>query len=496
MEIGLFRIKKVLSFFVLLALCTNVKGGNFVAYSTANVYDIPGDTSYLEVDFKVPATSLKFMLEDLQGYDAKLKIYIGIYQNNNAVYADKYIITSPKIDSKLDLNFNILDAKRIKLPPGTYALELFFQDANDTSQHAFIRKEIIVPPVNNDIHFSDIEMLDSAYPAKEKGVFTRFNYNLLPAIVNFIPVYNNTLFFYTEIYNSQPYAKNGLVQVHYSIVASNNADINRETDSFVHTYSHIKTKAAAKAIYLFDGIDIKNLPSGEYFLQLQIFNDSQRVIASRVMPFIRRGKKSGALDAFSALHLAAHSFIDSLGYKNIANYYPYLYSVETMDENDEFARLKSKGDTLGIKAWFYKFWQVRAPQNPYQAYKDYDRLLAYSQEKYKSPISPGYKTDMGRVCLRYGIPDHIASAEEKPAAYAYQIWRYSYTKGQVNIHFVFYNPTSSPNDFVLLHSDATGEIANPGWKTLIYRRTSANDDLDHETMPKGLGKELDQKMAE
>ncbi len=486
----MLRLKVIVSFFAFLAIYGSMQAGGFVAYSTAKIFDIHGDTSYLEVDIKVPANSLKFSLANMKGYSAKIKIYIGIYQNDKVVYADKYILNSPIIENKLNNNFNILDARRVKLSPGDYSLELFLQDANDTSQHAFMRKNITMPSPNNDIHFSDIIMLDSVYPAKESGVFTRLNYDMLPAVLDFIPPQSNNLFFYTEIYNSQLYAKNDMVQVHYSILANNKPGLSEAADSFIHTYSHVKTKSAGNVVYLFDGIDVKNLPSGEYFLQLQVLNDSQKVIAYQIMPFVRR--KNGAL----CVSNLSHSFVDSLGYKYITDYYKYLYADETTDENDDYYRLQSKKDTSGVKAWFYQYWNVRNPQNPYQAYKDYNKLVAYCQENCKSPISPGYKSDMGRICLRYGIPDHVVNSEQEPVAYEYQIWRYDFARRQTNIHFVFYNPSQVPYDYVLLNSDAIGESKNPKWKEFIYRRTNTDTDLDHDTMPKGVGNQLDNLMKE
>jgi len=486
----MLRLRSIFSIFALFAICGSVQAGGFVAYSTAKVFDIPGDTAYLEVDIKVPANSLKFLLSNLKDYSAKINVYIGIYQNDKAVYADKYILNSPAVENKLNNNFNILDAKRVKLLPGAYSLELFLQDGNDTTQHAFMRKAIAMPSPNNNIHFSDIVMLDSVYPAKENSVFTRFNYNLLPAVLDFIPPQSNNLFFYTEIYNSLSYTKNGMVQVRYSIMANNKPGINEAADSFIHAYNHIKTKSAGDVIYLFDGIDVKNLPSGEYFLQLQVLNDSQKVIAYQIMPFVRRN--NGMLNARNL----SHSFVDSLGYKYIIDYYKYLYADETADENDGYYLLQAKKDTIGIKAWFYQYWKTRNPQSPYQAYKDYNKLVAYCQENFKSPVSPGYKSDMGRICLRYGIPDHIVTSEQEPVAYEYQIWRYDFARRQTNIHFVFYNPTQVPYDYVLLNSDAIGESKNPKWKEFIYRRTNTDTDLDHDTMPKGVGNQLDNLMKE
>ena len=483
----MLRVKTILFLFAMLFASVSLKAGGFVAYSMASIFDVPGDTSYLELDFKVPASSLKFTLADIEKYTAKLNVYIGIYHDDKAVYADKYILTSPALENKTHINFNILDAKRIKLLPGNYILELFLQDGNDTSQHAFVRKEVQMPLLKSNIHFSDIIMLDTVYQSSEAGVFTRFNYNMLPAVVNLVPASGNNLFFYTEIYNSQLVAKNGLVQIHYSIK-------NNKSDSIIRKYTRIKTKTAAPVIYLFDGIDVKSLPSGEYFLKLEILDDSQKVIASQVMPFIRWKKLELIANDYS--HMPANAFVDSLKFKYVTDFYKYLYAIEKMDEYDKFSSLQSKNDSVGIKVWFYKFWVARDPYNPYKAYIDYKKLVEYCQENYKSPVGPGYKTDRGRICLRYGVPDHVVSSEDEPSAYQYQIWRYNDALNQSNIHFVFYNPTQMPNDFVLLNSDAIGETHNPLWKKFIYKRTTTNTNMNQNVIPKNFGDQLDMRMAE
>jgi hypothetical protein len=40
---------------------------------------------------------------------------------------------------------------------------------------------------------------------------------------------------------------------------------------------------------------------------------------------------------------------------------------------------------------------------------------------------------------------------------------------------VFYNPSLSPGDYVLLHSTAIGERSNPSWLRELYRDAPANE---------------------
>ena len=78
--------------------------------------------------------------------------------------------------------------------------------------------------------------------------------------------------------------------------------------------------------------------------------------------------------------------------------------------------------------------------------------------------------------MKYGQPDDTQRQEEEPSAPPYEVWvYYDFPQThQSNVKFIFYNPSLAPGDFVLLHSNAIGEINNPNWQAELYRDANEN----------------------
>ena len=64
---------------------------------------------------------------------------------------------------------------------------------------------------------------------------------------------------------------------------------------------------------------------------------------------------------------------------------------------------------------------------------------------------------------------------------------------QKNVKFLFYNPTLAGEDFMLLHSNARGEINNPRWERELYKRNAGeqfegDNYHDASSMQRNLGR--------
>jgi GWxTD domain-containing protein len=158
----------------------------------------------------------------------------------------------------------------------------------------------------------------------------------------------------------------------------------------------------------------------------------------------------------------------------------WLKEVDTLvtsAERDAWDKLKTNEER---EQFIGEFWRRRDPdpdteENEYR--EAYYERLAYVNEHFASGI-PGYKTDRGRIYLKYGKPDEI---ESHPAGGAYQRqfhegggstsvypferWWYRHLPGRSDIDIEFIDPTGSGeyriarNPFekeALLHVPGTG----------------------------------------
>ncbi|MCK6692904.1 MAG: GWxTD domain-containing protein [Thermoanaerobaculia bacterium] len=134
------------------------------------------------------------------------------------------------------------------------------------------------------------------------------------------------------------------------------------------------------------------------------------------------------------------------------------------------------------------------PNNPEMAYLKYMEVAGAADKQFFSGFRRGFETDRGRIFMRYGRPDDLVHVEDDPSAPPYEVWvYYNFPKTrQKNVKFLFYNPSLAGEDFILLHSNARGEINNPRWERDLYKR-AAGEEYDgnyHDatTMKRNLGR--------
>lgn len=128
--------------------------------------------------------------------------------------------------------------------------------------------------------------------------------------------------------------------------------------------------------------------------------------------------------------------------------------IITDQERQAFKRLSNDEER---DQFVEQFWLRRDPtpdteENEYK--EEHYRRLAYANEHFASGI-PGWKTDRGRMYIRYGAPDEIephpaGGSYQRPieegggqiTAYPFEIWRYRHIEGiDTNIQIEFVDPT-------------------------------------------------------
>jgi GWxTD domain-containing protein len=105
-----------------------------------------------------------------------------------------------------------------------------------------------------------------------------------------------------------------------------------------------------------------------------------------------------------------------------------------------------------------EFWRLRDPdpdteENEYR--EAYFERLAYANEHFSSGL-PGYKTDRGRIYLKYGKPDEVEAHPSggsyqresyegggSTSTYPFERWWYRHLPGHADVEFEFIDPTGS-----------------------------------------------------
>jgi GWxTD domain-containing protein len=144
-----------------------------------------------------------------------------------------------------------------------------------------------------------------------------------------------------------------------------------------------------------------------------------------------------------------------------------------------------------LKNFIISFWLDHATTNPKEEWLAYRNLVHQVNKEFGNSAQKGYDTDRGMVYLRYGPPNQTVIRENEPSSYPYIIWQYYTHPKQSNAMYVFYDPSLTYRDYVLLHCNVRGEKNNPRWKVILQSRNTPNNDTDQEQTGGSWGGRID-----
>jgi GWxTD domain-containing protein len=128
--------------------------------------------------------------------------------------------------------------------------------------------------------------------------------------------------------------------------------------------------------------------------------------------------------------------VETLNLPRGQNYFTVVEILSNIATREEYETLrKASSDSLRARAW-EAFWTRRdpTPDSPRnEAMLDFFRRVRYANTHFSGQTGAGWRTDQGRVYIRYGAPDQI---EDRPATFydpPLQIWHYF----ALNQRFVF-----------------------------------------------------------
>ena len=286
----------------------------------------------------------------------------------------------------------------------------------------------------------------------------------MPRVYPFYGQTEDKLKFYVELYNSDKLYDEGKYLVNYYIETY-------ESSNRMQNYFFNKRFDVNKANILLNTIDIKDLPSGNYYLVVEMRDRSNALICSNSTFFQRSNPNVGYDMGDLAGVNIANTFVSNItDIDTLRQYIRYLDPLCTEVERDYSSSLVKTDDMKTMQQFLFNFWSLRSPMNPKQGFENYLAAVRRVNMSFKTTSFPGYRTDRGYVFLKYGQPDKIMESLNEPGAYPYEIWHYYTIANQRNKRFVFMSKDESANNYQLIHSDVNGEINNPRWQMEIYSR--------------------------
>ncbi len=473
-------MKKFLILFLMVLATTMTFGQSkqlraYLAYST---FDVPGSESYIETYLAAEAGSVVFVPVDGGNFQATIEITMVFLQNDSVRNFAKYELKSQLIQDTAMTHFGIIDQQRFTLPNGIYTLDILIADKNNPTEVPFMTtEEIALSFPENELQLSSIQLVESYKKSTSESMLTKNGFDLIPMVYAFYPESSTVLSFYAELYNSiQKFGTDGKFLTTYYIESFEGQN---KLKDFI-----FRKRMDARQINIFlHSIDIKNLPSGNYNLVLEVRDQNNETVVSNKVFF----QRSNPLVQYNLADIASVDITNTFTNKissidTLREMLRCIAPIASETDRDYAYNLSKSEDTRTMRQFLFNFWQNRSYENPAFAWNKYEQEVIKVNAAYGTQTKKGYASDRGRVYLKYGPPNHIVEVYSEPAAYPYEIWHYYALGNQRNKRFVFVTKDIVTNDFALIHSDAIGELTNYRWQLDVYKRTWDASNID-ETGP-------------
>ncbi len=125
----------------------------------------------------------------------------------------------------------------------------------------------------------------------------------------------------------------------------------------------------------------------------------------------------------------------------------------------------------GKRDYLRRFWVRRdpSPTTPQNELEEefYVRVGEANRRFHEGGAAqiPGWRTDRGRIFIKYGLPDEVLSRPQPGPTLPYEVWKY--TRGKSH-KFCFVDLTRFGN-YVLVYAADAAEPSQPSWRELLGR---------------------------
>jgi GWxTD domain-containing protein len=435
-------------------------------------YDAQG--SMLEVYLAFGASSLPFTREG-EAFQARLPLQVAVVRAAQAevpgasrapVWQDSLTLGFTVPDtSALEAGQNFVHQLRTSVPPGEYELQLTLPAQGDRAELS-LRRDIIVPDFTNTAlaGLSDLTLATLIRRSEERdNPFYKNGLLVQPNPNQLFGVGLDRLYYYTEAYHAQQVAAGDSAYTVFAYIAEANLP------QPLPRFQRRNPRPVRSPDVLFGFFDLAELPSGSYFLRVALLNRNNEAIVEQARKFfvynpnVQRTNPTIATDAeFETSPYAVMSEAE------LDKEQEHLELVAT---DQERRRIRNIVDLDERRRFHMEFWQKRDPNpnTPLNEFKEeFYRRLQYANDRYTSRQQEGWKTDRGRVLIKYGLPTGIEPHLYDRELLPHEIWQYNNIPGEGQAEFIFAD-RDGLGRFDLLHSTVTGERKSNDWLSLLQR---------------------------
>jgi len=381
--------------------------------SAGRMQAIPQGVFYAEFNCEIPYQDLYYAETDSQitaSVEIRFKLVDRVHQDSlTDVLKREFGIASFKTAAREELAFIVQFGMFVN--EGSYQYEVNIVSGGNLGS---VVDSLVVD--REAYPFSSVLLASAITKDTSGGYLSKGDLRVVPRPSHLFKENDKNLFAYFELY--EPDSARAPLIVTYEIIDSSGKALRRASQSIKKEYRTQPVNA---------GLNIQNLAAGFYLFRVTVSDSGAQWVREKSIPFhVRR------------------QTIEPVSYEGM----PYYEEIEYFVSGKEYGYFKSL-DKTGKASYLKKFWSKR---NYYTIADKFD----YAREKYQEGSKLGYKTDRGRIYIKYGEPDEIEEGTiDIEVSKPYKQWDY-YT----GIKFIFVDVRGT-NEYTLVWTNAPGERSQP-----------------------------------
>ena len=426
--------------------------------------------SLVEFYLSFEASTLQYVATE-QGFLAQLPVGMAVVRSTQVGMSDSP--EAPVWRDDLDLSFLMADTTglsegqhfvhqvRASIPPGEYELRVMVPEDSEKGRSSVeMRRDVMIPDFadQNLVRVSDITLASSIQQSDDReNIFWKNGLMIRPNANQLFGSGLNTLFYYTEVYNLDQVSSSSGNYTVFTYLSDANlpqpmADFQKRSQ-----------RRLASPDVLVGTFNIRELPSGSYFLRIAILNENNESVAEQSRKFfVYNPDVERQVEIVSVEQSFESSQYSRMTEEEVERMSKHIEVIAT---DAERRRLRSIRDLMEQRRFFMQFWTVRDPNpntpiNEYQ--EEFYSLVQYANDRYSNSFNEGWETDRGRALIKYGAPTAIEPHMFDRGFVPYEIWEYNNIPGEGQAQFIFAD-MDELGTFELLHSTVTGETKSSNW---------------------------------
>ncbi len=405
-------------------------------------------------------------------YETELRIY----KDTTLVKTDRWLTKTPTVMPRQATSLNLLDGYVQSIPPGSYRVEIQCTEPLSLQTAFTLRKSFEVDTFTLK-EMAQPQLLDTFYrSAESKGIFAQAGMMALPLSTDFLGDERPLLHFYTEAYE-RPEIRAAKKPLHMeTVILKGSAPFGKLTRIDTCTFRNGVAR-------LFSNMPLAKLPSGNFVLETKLTDANGKVWATSRRPFQRSNaspapdtvtvaemdsiNKGQKLDAYVDI---SKTFVQGYKPQQLRAILRMIQPIAKPEEGLSIKALSARGiDVEYIRTFLYTFFLTRNPKDADGEWRAYSEKVRTVNRLFNLGSRAGYETERGRVYLQYGPPTERTTIHQEAGSRPYEVWRYDGLAGSDKSgSFLFFQPGSQLDDYLLLHSTMPGEARNRAWRSGLY----------------------------